>query len=98
GLSDLEKAVTTALDALTGNVAADLIITNARQAQALADAAASSAAVIAALRTGISADLVAMDLRDTVAHLSSLLTTADADPVTSATVLSAIFSRFCIGK
>lgn len=98
GLSTLEKKLTETLDAMTGNVAADLIITNARQAQALADAAASSAAVIAALRTGISADLVAMDLRDTVAHLSSLLTTADADPVTSATVLSAIFSRFCIGK
>ena len=98
GLSTLEKKLTETLDAMTGNVAADLIITNARQAQALADAAASSAAVIAALRTGISADLVAMDLRDTVAHLSSLLTTADVDPVTSATVLSAIFSRFCIGK
>ena len=98
GLSTLEKKLTETLDAMTGNVVADLIITNARQAQALADAAASSAAVIAALRTGISADLVAMDLRDTVAHLSSLLTTADADPVTSATVLSAIFSRFCIGK
>lgn len=98
GLSTLEKKLTETLDAMTGNVAADLIITNARQAQALADAAASSAAVIAALRTGISADLVAMDLRDTVAHLSSLLTTADADPVTAATVLSAIFSRFCIGK
>lgn len=98
GLSTLEKKLTETLDAMTGNVAADLIITNARQAQALADAAASSAAVIAALRTGISADLVAMDLRDTVAHLSSLLTNADADPVTSATVLSAIFSRFCIGK
>lgn len=98
GLPTLEKKLTETLDAMTGNVAADLIITNARQAQALADAAASSAAVIAALRTGISADLVAMDLRDTVAHLSSLLTTADADPVTSATVLSAIFSRFCIGK
>lgn len=98
GLPTLEKKLTETLDAMTGNVAADLIITNARQAQALADAAASSAAVIAALRTGISADLVAMDLRDTVAHLSSLLTTADADPVTSATVLSAIFSRFCVGK
>lgn len=98
GLSDLEKAVTTALDALTGNVAADLIITNARQAQALADAAASSAAVIAALRAGLSADLVALDLRDTIAHLSSLLTTATDDPLTAATVLSAIFSRFCIGK
>lgn len=98
GLSTLEKKLTETLDAMTGNVAADLIITNARQAQALADAAASSAAVIVALRTGISADLVAMDLRDTVAHLSSLLTTADADPVTSATVLSAIFSRFCVGK
>ena len=98
GLSTLEKKLTETLDAMTGNVAADLIITNARQAQALADAAASSAAVIAALRTGISADLVALDLRDTIAHLSSLLTTATDDPLTAATVLSAIFSRFCIGK
>ena len=98
GLSTLEKKLTETLDAMTGNVAADLIITNARQAQALADAAASSAAVIAALRTGISAELVALDLRDTIAHLSSLLTTATDDPLTAATVLSAIFSRFCIGK
>lgn len=98
GLSTLEKKLTETLDAMTGNVAADLIITNARQAQALADAAASSAAVISALRAGLSADLVALDLRDTIAHLSSLLTTATDDPLTAATVLSAIFSRFCIGK
>lgn len=98
GLSTLEKKLTETLDAMTGNVAADLIITNARQAQALADAAASSAAVISALRAGLSADLVALDLRDTIAHLSSLLTTATDDPLTAASVLSAIFSRFCIGK
>lgn len=98
GLPELERTLIAALDALTGNVSADLIITNARQAEALSAAAASSAAVISALTDGLPADLIALDLRDTIAHLSSLLTTASADPITSATVLSSIFSRFCIGK
>ena len=86
GLEDLRKV----LVSLVGNVTADgVLVTNARHAAALRDAAAS-------LRSGLDAlpgDLLAEDLRAALASLGSI--TGEICPEE---VLGSIFSRFCIGK
>lgn len=71
----------------------DIIVTNARHAQALRAAADSAQAVIESLDSGIPADLIAQDLRETIHHLSSI-----TGEITPTEVLGNIFSRFCIGK
>lgn len=93
GIPELLDAIQTKLSEITGDINADVLITNARQAQALAEAAQTAEAVIIGLENGIPADLVALDIRETLSHLASLTGT-----ITSSTVLATIFSRFCIGK
>lgn len=89
GLEDLRKV----LVSLVGDVPADgVLVTNARHAAALRDAAAS----LRAVRSGLDAlpgDLLAEDLRAALASLGSI--TGEVCPEE---VLGAIFSRFCIGK
>lgn len=89
GLEDLRKV----LVSLVGNVTADgVLVTNARHAAALRDAAAS----LRAVRSGLDAlpgDLLAEDLRAALASLGSI--TGEICPEE---VLGAIFSRFCVGK
>lgn len=89
GLEDLRKV----LVSLVGDVPADgVLVTNARHATALRDAAAS----LRAVRSGLDAlpgDLLAEDLRAALASLGSI--TGEICPEE---VLGAIFSRFCIGK
>ena len=89
GLEDLRKV----LVSLVGDVPADgVLVTNARHAAALRDAAAS----LRAVRSGLDAlpgDLLAEDLRAALASLGSI--TGEICPEE---VLGAIFSRFCIGK
>lgn len=89
GLEDLRKV----LVSLVGDVPADgVLVTNARHAAALRDAAAS----LRAVRSGLDAlpgDLLAEDLRASLASLGSITGEICPDEV-----LGAIFSRFCIGK
>lgn len=89
GLEDLRKV----LVSLVGDVPADgVLVTNARHAAALRDAATS----LRAVRSGLDAlpgDLLAEDLRAALASLGSI--TGEICPEE---VLGAIFSRFCIGK
>ena len=69
------------------------LVTNARHAAALREAAASLAAVSDGLDRGIPSDLLAEDLR---AALTSLGTITGL--ITTDEVLGEIFSKFCIGK
>ncbi len=71
----------------------DIIVTNVRHAQALAAAATSGRRLIQSLTDLLPADLIAQDLRETIAHLAAI--TGD---IPSSTILNTIFSRFCIGK
>lgn len=94
GIDHLRALLTDAARQLTASTDGESdIITNARHAQALADAAESTARVIDGLSSGLAPDLVAQDLRQTIAHLGSI-----TGAVTSTDILSTIFSRFCIGK
>ncbi|MDE6265857.1 MAG: tRNA uridine-5-carboxymethylaminomethyl(34) synthesis GTPase MnmE [Muribaculaceae bacterium] len=68
-------------------------ITNARHAEALHNASDSITRVITALESNLSGDLIALDIRETLSHLSSI-----SGNITSEDILQSIFSRFCIGK
>lgn len=71
----------------------ELIVTNARHYEALTAGAEALQRVIDGLQTGIPTDFVAQDVRQALHHLG-LVTGA----VTTADLLTSIFSRFCIGK
>ncbi len=91
GIAELRKAI---LDAIEGtHRQADIIVTNLRQARALQAAADAAADVIAALRANIPGDLIAQHLRQVLHHLAEI-----TGAITTPTLLTTIFSRFCIGK
>lgn len=75
------------------NEEADLIVTNARHYESLRAGLDSMRRVESGLSGGLSADLIAQDLRETIHHIG-LVTGA----ITTDTLLHTIFSRFCIGK
>ncbi|MBQ2032586.1 MAG: tRNA uridine-5-carboxymethylaminomethyl(34) synthesis GTPase MnmE, partial [Lachnospiraceae bacterium] len=90
GLENLRSALVS-----RANVAAasGTLVTNARHAAALREAAASLSAVSDGLDTGRPSDLLAEDLRAALASLGSI-----TGEITTDEVLGEIFSRFCIGK
>ena len=69
------------------------LVTNARHAAALREAAASLSAVSDGLDRGIPSDLLAEDLRAALASLGTI-----TGLITTDEVLGEIFSKFCIGK
>lgn len=71
----------------------ELIITNVRHQEALKEALQAADNVIAALRQELSPELVAVEMRSCLLALGKIL---GAD--VSEEVLTAIFSKFCIGK
>lgn len=87
-VAEIEKTVGGGLDWQS-----DLIVTNGRHHESLLKIAEALRQTIAGLETGLSADLIAEDLRIAIHHLGSI-----TGAVTTDTLLSTIFSRFCIGK
>jgi len=93
GLDSLKAKLVEYADRESANSAEGILVTNARHAEALARAEESATDVVTALRTGLSGDLTAEHLRQTIHHLSAI--TGD---IPSTQILQTIFSRFCIGK
>ena len=73
--------------------ASGTLVTNARHAAALREAASSLSAVSDGLDRGLPSDLLAEDLRAALASLGSII-----GEITTDEVLGEIFSKFCIGK
>lgn len=71
----------------------EVLITKLRHFQALNNAVASCQAVIAGLKSGISAEFVASDMRAALNELGTIIGTNVTEDI-----LSAIFSKFCLGK
>jgi tRNA modification GTPase len=92
GISALESAMVEAAKR-DYNPDAELIVTNERHHAALKAGAESLQRAREALDTGISADFIAQDVREALHHLGTV-----TGAVTTDTLLSSIFSRFCIGK
>lgn len=77
----------------TYNPDSELIVTNARHAQALTDATESLRRARSILTDGLPSDLATLDIRQAVSHLGEV-----TGVITTDDLLSHIFSRFCIGK
>ncbi|MDE6927845.1 MAG: tRNA uridine-5-carboxymethylaminomethyl(34) synthesis GTPase MnmE, partial [Muribaculaceae bacterium] len=92
GIDNLRQALVSAIES-EGDTSSELLVTNARQAQALQRAADSTARVISGLETGLSSDFIAQDLRQTMHYLSEV-----SGEITTPDILQNIFTRFCIGK
>ena len=89
GLEELRKL----LSSMVGKASADgVLVTNARHAAALRDAAASLRAVHSGLGT-LTTDLLAEDLREALASLGTI-----TGEITTEEVLGEVFRGFCIGK
>ncbi len=73
--------------------ATDTIVTNARHAAALRNAARALDNVTNGLNTGIASDLLALDIRYALEELGNI-----TGEITNNDLLETIFSRFCIGK
>lgn len=92
GIDELESELVRTATA-EHNPENELMVTNARHYEALTAGAESLQRVLTGLQTGIPTDFVAQDIREALYHLG-LVTGA----VTTADLLTSIFSHFCIGK
>ncbi len=72
----------------------DVVVSNMRHYNALVKALDAIHRVINDMESGLSTELVAFDLRETIEHISDII----GGEITSEEVLENIFSRFCIGK
>jgi tRNA modification GTPase len=88
----LKQKLVEVFDARTVD-ATDTIVTNARHAAALVNAAAALNKVMEGLDTNIATDFLALDVRYALNELANI-----TGQVTSEDLLENIFTRFCIGK
>lgn len=93
GLSQLTEAIEQVALADRGQSDEDILITNARHAQSLAQAAQSTARLLDGISANLPGDLMAQDLRETLHHLATI-----TGQIPSTEILATIFSRFCVGK
>ena len=91
GMDELRDAIVTAVDLPSSG---ETLVTNARHAAALSEAAGSLSHVLDGLRLGIPGDLLAEDLRAAIASLSGIL----GEQISADEILGEIFGKFCIGK
>ncbi len=90
GLEELKEMIVSACDS---DSETDVLVTSQRHADALLASAHALRACLAGLRSSLSADLLAEDLREALRHLGSI-----TGEITSDEVLGEIFKGFCIGK
>jgi tRNA modification GTPase len=93
GLEDLKTAIEKLIWKKGPPSKEEVLITKLRHFQALSNAIASCQAVIDGLNQGISAEFVASDMRAALSELGTIIGTNVTEDI-----LSAIFSKFCLGK
>lgn len=71
----------------------ELLITNVRHKESLTNATKAAKRVLDGLRTGISPEFLSMDMRECLSELGKIIGTNIGEDI-----LTAIFSKFCIGK
>ena len=91
--SGLEKLRSALVERAGIASASGTLVTNARHAAALREAAASLSAVSDGLDRGLTSDILAEDLRAALGSLGTI-----TGEISSDEVLGEIFSKFCIGK
>lgn len=93
GLDDLKEAIHRLIWQNGPPSKEEVLITNLRHYQAIGNAIENCKRVIQGLKTGISAEFVAADMRAALNELGTIIGTNVAEDI-----LSAIFSKFCLGK
>lgn len=93
GLDDLKEAIEQLIWKNGAPSKEEVLITKLRHFQALTNAISSCQAVIAGLQKNISAEFVASDMRAALNELGTIIGTNVTEDI-----LSAIFSKFCLGK
>ncbi len=89
----LEKLLDTLASSCSPDSGSDLLVTNARHAEALRASAEALDKVASGLELQLPTDLLAEDLRDAISHLGTITGEISTDEV-----LGEIFGKFCIGK
>lgn len=96
-ISDAElitDKLTTSYNKMYGEVETDdLIVCNVRHYEALTNATKTLDKVLQGLQSGLSGELVSMDIKETLQYLSEI-----TGEISSTSVLHHIFAHFCIGK
>ena len=92
GIDELKETMC-ALACREYNPETDMILTNGRHYAALLRGSEALKRARVALDTGLSADFIAQDVRESLHHLGSL-----TDTISTPDLLASIFTRFCVGK
>lgn len=92
-LEELKQSLTNYAQQINKAAAGNTVVTNLRHYQALQQALTAVERVEEGLASGLSADLLAIDIRETLYYLGSITGAVSNDEV-----LGNIFSKFCIGK
>ena len=93
GLEELKKAIDQVVWEHGAPSKEEVLITNVRHKEALAQAIASCRLVIEGLKNGVSPEFLSADMRACLQELARILGTNVTEDI-----LSAIFSKFCVGK
>lgn len=93
GLDELKEAIEKLIWKKGPPSKEEVVITQMRHYQALKNSARCVKAVIEGLKSGISAEFVASDMRASLTELGAIVGTNVTEDI-----LSAIFSKFCLGK
>lgn len=89
----IDKLLDTLASSCSPDSGSELLVTNARHAEALRASAEALDKVASGLELQLPTDLLAEDLRDAISHLGTITGEISTDEV-----LGEIFGRFCIGK
>ena len=89
----IDKLLDTLASSCSPDSGIDLLVTNARHAEALRASAVALDEVASGLELQLPTDLLAEDLRDAISHLGTITGEISTDEV-----LGEIFGRFCIGQ
>lgn len=90
GLDELKKRLR---ESVIEKPTSDVVVTNVRHYHSLKEAGEALIQVQKGLQSGISGDLLSLDIREALRHLGSI-----TGEVTTDEILGNIFSKFCIGK
>jgi len=93
GFSSLEEKLLSIVEPPGRFTGESAMVTNLRHREALLSARADLESAEDSLKQGLSSELLAVDLRGALHHLGEIIGEIDTEDI-----LSAIFSKFCIGK
>ena len=93
GIDDLKKAIDQRIWEKGAPSKEEVLITKLRHHEALRNAIESCKSVVHGLKSGISAEFVVSDIRSALKELGKIIGTDVTEDI-----LSAIFSKFCLGK